>query len=546
MLKYPSLLIALSISPLWGNVAGELERADEALLNEEAILIESFNHVSDSSDEEIDESQSNVRPVNPGNQPKPNNEAVAPPIPPQDLELKNIPSTATPPTGQQASADGIVTEATKKNYTSTSSSRQFLVSGKEPIVCSAISVKAEELKKSLFKILKLPPEWKSTIHIHLVGKKGELPPPNPIRTQTLLDDGDLYYHIYVHAGRGVNIEKLNQAIITTLMYEITLRNIPTESLPENVELPPWLQIGIEQAILWDTDQADRSFYATMFNNNSIIDIQKLLTIKSPSTELDATTYTTYKASAGALILCLLRQNNGQEGMKSILNEAIMGSEDSENLIKRNFPQLNLTPTSLHKWWSLQMAQMATAPLTETHNIPDTDKRLSEALQVFNYNPTTRTTQVISLENLNALAAIPDLDNQLKEVSNNLVHTSRRAFPAYQPIIVEYAKFVALLQAKKITPHDGEKRLAQLKELREKLLQTAVQVRDYMDWYEITTKTSNPSTFDSYLRTMSILRSQNSSPNTPLSQYLEDIEKLHTQPAQSKLPKLHPSYTPKED
>lgn len=34
-------------------------------------------------------------------------------------------------------------------------------------------------------------------------------------------------------------------------------------------------------------------------------------------------------------------------MKQLLDQAILGNDDPRNLIKRHFPQLSLTPTSLH-------------------------------------------------------------------------------------------------------------------------------------------------------------------------------------------------------
>lgn len=47
------------------------------------------------------------------------------------------------------------------------------------------------------------------------------------------------------------------------------------------------------------------------------------------------------------------------------------------------------------------------------------------------------------------ASLPDLKRQLSNISGSLFNLSRRSFPSYRPIIVEYAKLVALMQTDKL-------------------------------------------------------------------------------------------------
>ncbi|MEG1259013.1 MAG: hypothetical protein RSD12_08280, partial [Akkermansia sp.] len=261
----------------------------------------------------------------------------------------------------------------------------------------------------------------------------------------------------------------------------------------------------------------------------------LLLEKDPKKNLDATTYSAFKASCGALTLCLLNQKGGQEAMMRILNEAILGSEDPVNLVKRNFPRLNLTPTSLHKWWTLQLSTMATPPVTETMSLQTTETRLTEAIKMLQYNEKTRVSSQLQLDNLDEILKLPDLQKQLRNVVNNLIYLGNRCFPTYKPIIVEYTKIIALIQLGKSDPTVLKKRIKDVIELRKRSQTVALRARDYMDWFEISNKRKLSNTFDSYISTLRLLRGNNGKIDTPISKYLQQIEELYTLPAEAPTP-----------
>lgn len=444
----------------------------------------------------------------------------------------------TSPVPAPAPAEKAEQFSKRQPFTSISSSRQFHVIGKDSLLAGAIASRADAMRTALLKILKQPNEWKNKIVIRLVGEPGSPVPANPIRLQTLILGNTLSYNIFIHLGRGINQDRLRHAIITTLLYELMLRTVDPEGLPEQISLPPWLIAGLEQAVLWHGNEADRALYATLFRQAGIMTPEEILKCSNPEQELDATSYAAYQTSCGALTLCLLNQENGPEGMKQLLDQAILGNDDPRNLIKRHFPKLNLTPSSLHKWWTLQLSRMATPPLTETLSITETEKHLQEALTLVSYDADTRTTATFPLDDLDRATALPDLDRQLVNISGSLLNLSRRSFPDYRGIIVEYAKLVALMQARKITSRDAAPKISQLREVRELSMKTARRVRDYMDWYEINTRTGTGKTFASYATAINMLRTEEVPANTPISRYLDDIEKLYTLPAKAPVPVLH--------
>lgn len=428
--------------------------------------------------------------------------------------------------------------AKRQPFTSVSASRQFHVTGQDSLLAGAIATRADAIRAALVKILKQPDEWKNNIVIRLIGEPGSPVPAHPIRMQTVIVGSTLSYNIFIHLGRGINQDRLRHAIVSTLLYEMMLRTVDPEGLPDEVTLPPWLIAGLEQAVLWHANEADRAMYSTLFQQSGIMTPEEILNCREPEKELDATSYAAYQTSCGALVLCLLNQENGPEGMKQLLDQAILGNDDPKNLIRRHFPQLNLTPSSLHKWWTLQLSRMATPPLTETLTITETERHLREALTLVKYDPDTRITVTFPLDDLEQVHSLPDLNRQLSNVSGSLLNLSRRSFPAYRPVIVEYAKLVALMQTGKIHSREAAPKISQLRELRELSMKTARRVRDYMDWYEINTRSGTGKTFASYAAAIKLLREQNQSPDTPISRYLDDIEKLYTLPAKAPVPSLH--------
>lgn len=156
----------------------------------------------------------------------------------------------------------------------------------------------------------------------------------------------------------------------------------------------------------------------------------ILKSREPEKELDATSYAAYQTSCGALMLCLLNQKNGPEGMKQLLDQAILGGTIPKTSSSA-FPQLNLTPSSLHKWWTLQLSRMATPPVTETLTIMETGEACG-SLTLVKYDPDTRTTSTFPVDNLEEAASLTDLKRQLSNISGNLFNLSRRSFPSYRP------------------------------------------------------------------------------------------------------------------
>lgn len=237
------------------------------------------------------------------------------------------------------------------------------------------------------------------------------------------------------------------------------------------------------------------------------------------------------------MLCLLNQKKGAEAVNSMLNESVLGSADPLNLITRNFPQLNLSSSSLHKWWTLQLSSMATPAVSDCMSLGETERRLAEALILMSYDPETRRSTPVSFDDIQAVLKITDWKDQLTSNLQQLSRLSVRCFPSYSPLILEYSRLMMEMR-KGLQPSLVEKGMKPLKELRVNAIEAATRARDYLDWYEITHRTNTKSSFNSYKATLRLLRTKKEVGTTPISRYLDDIEALHSLPAMAPLPVLH--------
>lgn len=414
-----------------------------------------------------------------------------------------------------------------------SSSRQFVVIAQDALVAGALAMKAEEMRSTLQKMLGIGKDWKHTITIRLQGNSSDPSAPNPIRTRINIIAGEPNYQIRVYIGGGVDVDKLCSSIITMLLYERTLRNVSIEAFPGQVELPEWLVVGVEQAVQWHAGKVDRSVYQALFARSEMLSLEQILAEKNPA-RLDAVSRMVYDSSCGVLMLCLLNQKGGKEALVHLLDQAVLGEGSPEELIKRNFHALNLTENSLHKWWALQLAMMATPTATECLTPLETEKRFAEALMLVRTDPATRVPVPVSFDNIQEVVKIPDYREQLSRNLDQMVHLSVRCFPAYRQIIIRYCQLMMQVQ-KGRSAKEAVQELGPLIEYREAFVSASTRARDYLDWLEITYLGGKSGTFSSYMSTMDLLRKGKEETPTKMSRYLDDIEALHLLPADAPTP-----------
>jgi len=427
------------------------------------------------------------------------------------------PAAASPQTPDIPAAPGASVSRTK----------QFRVSGTDFALRGSVAMLAEEAKSDLLRLTEDDKDaWKIPINIQLRGIQGEPAPDRPIAQRIFINESGYQIQLDVHIGRGIDHAAFLTHITTALIHERALRQKHPEDTRFNV--PPWLVEGLREANAWRIGQGDRRLYQKLLDTGGIYKISDLFEIDTPSHHaLDSVMRTAFRASSGALVMALLEQPQGLEGFRDFLTDIPTFQGEMPLLLRRHFPELNLSATSLAKWWALQLAAKGATPLTEVLTVAETDTALTEALVIHLRDPEGN---LLKTSADLAWQTFPDLEKDerietLRPPQDALTRLSLRCFPSHRPIIAEYQSILLLLQNGSVS--EVETRLADLAATRAVMLQKTDRARDYLDWFEITRARDTSGAFDDYLNLKARLKDNPHQRKDPLSIYLDRMDKLFT-------------------
>ena len=432
-----------------------------------------------------------------------------------------------------------------------SQSRMFSVSGGEALRMGAIASRADELRAQLIGMLGLGNDWRYSISIRLLGSYSDQPSPNPVRLHVRVIGQEPNFQIRIFCGGGIKLEKLDRAVIAMVLYEYALRDLTGDELPDVVSMPEWLVSGLYETILCRTGKADRRTYQTLAHRAEMPDPQKIVSTPSPG-KLDAASRRLYDVSCGLLISSLMKRPGGTDRVRELIKAASLAEEGPYELISKFFLELGVDDNLLSEWWALELAAYA-APMADELLTPmESDKALSAALTLHYFDPYTAKVRPISLDDAYAVSRLEDWQGQARTNVDQLLELSYRCFPGYQVIVTEYIRAIGeLMQGS--SPDEVQGILGPIRELRQAYMQTGIRGRDYLDWYEITTREGDaPADVEAYMETMRLLRREQPGPDTPMSRYLDDIEALHLlkegeglpQGLREEMMRLHPRPTGK--
>jgi hypothetical protein len=416
-------------------------------------------------------------------------------------------------------------EASAAPDTVISRSNQFRISGGDSLVRGSVALLAEETKDDLLRLTGAPDEWKIPISIRLHGRPGDPLPARTLSMRLLVVEDVRELRLDVHLSRGIEQERFQRSLTMALIHEHALRKaaaVPDQALV----VPPWLAEGLREATAWRLNRSDRRLYEALFKRGGLYKLDDLFAADEATFEnLDGAMRAAFRVSSGALVMALLEQPQGREGFRAFIDEVADFQGEMPALLRKHFPELNLSETSLAKWWALQLATMGGLNLlTDTLTIPRTETALAEALRL-----AFRTPEGIAQEKELAawpeLAELPEAERAaaVRPAQDGLVRLSYRCFPSYRPIIAEYQ--ILLSRIAKNQTRDIPVQLAALEQTRQTMLQRANRARDYLDWFEITRARETSGAFDDYLRLKERLKSNPVRRDDPLSRYLDRMDRL---------------------
>ena len=411
-----------------------------------------------------------------------------------------------------------------------SRSKQFRISGGNEMGRGLCVILTESAKGEFLRLLEQGDDWKIPISVVLHGEPGDKAPASTFVTRLKVVDGVYLLQLHTHLAEGLKVEQFKQAVTEMLLYERSLRAMPFVDDAMTLSVPPWLSVGLREASAWRLQQTDRRLYAAMFKQDGAYKVEDLLTVgRGEYFKLDEASKVAFRVSAGALVMALLEQPQGREAFRKFVAEAAAFEGEMSLLMQRHFPELNLSPNSLAKWWALQLAnQGGLKLLTDVMTVRETEEQLTKALYLELPAPVGAEPAGPQRVGLDQWALLEGMDDQertaaVKPAQAALVHLSYRCFPAYRPLLVEYQK-----QLIRLSRGEGKAVVEPLKQLgqaRNIMAAKTERARDYLDWFEITTARETSGVFDDYLRLKKELGKREHNRKDGMSLYLDRMDKL---------------------
>lgn len=411
-----------------------------------------------------------------------------------------------------------------------SGSRQFLVFGGAPDLRGTVALQAESVRERFHRVLGITeaPAVRLPIEIRLVGQPGDEPKKRPVAFELRYFSDKFLLRIHVDLARGIDRDLLERAILKALVCERTLRGRKPGGMDARMRVPVWLVEGLREADLWLSNRADRALYEGVFRQKSLFGTSELFEVDEETHRLlDGVSREAFRALSGAMVMALLEQPDGREAFIAFCDEVASYDGDLPILLRKHFPELNLSERSLAKWWALTMARLADVPLTEVMNVAATDRALDEAL-LLHFRDPEGINRRVGLDGWHELGELGEVERLLairpaQEAINRL---SYRCFPSFRPLLKDYQDWLGdWAQGKRLKTLD--ERLVELDETRAIMRERAEQARHFLNWREIVEAGAVSGEFDDYLRFTRELQRSNRSPRTdPVTRYLDVIEKAY--------------------
>lgn len=310
------------------------------------------------------------------------------PLPPPVTETPaQLPLADPKAAGEPAVAPRGVESASpaSKPPSSTSGSGQFIVYGDDLTVRGAFCILCDETAQALGRVLKDNARFSLPIIVVLKTPSGGETPVSPGAPATTVNISELThggFHLQINAQLrpGFRSEDFSRELVRVLLAERILRDHKRLSTArQGGVLPDWVMTGVTQAVEFRSRAKPSVLFAAVFRRGQVYSLDRILSANVA--QLDALSRGIYETSTCALVLTLLDQPDGPLRFSKFLGALATDTKTDRELLAQHFPTLATSKNALEKWWSLQMATLATPTAMETLSIEDTESQLDDALML---------------------------------------------------------------------------------------------------------------------------------------------------------------------
>ncbi|MDB6118356.1 MAG: hypothetical protein JWO08_2137, partial [Verrucomicrobiaceae bacterium] len=309
----------------------------------------------------------NVKPSEPAK------EADKAPAKPNTLETAPLPELrAVPPT--------VATPNPNATGSSTSELGQFVIHGADLESRTFINKICEETAEQLSLLLHDTARFEIPIVVSVKTPPNVSPTGAAVTTDfAQLAFGGFRLQITIQVRPDFNVGDFREELVRMLLAERILRGHKELTSTRDQTLPDWLLVGVKEAMRYRSRSRPSAIFAAIFRTGKVYGIEEILGTSPGS--LDALSRTLYETSCCALVLALIDQPEGNLRMAKFLSALCTESKSDREMLNKWFPGMNASKSSLNKWWSLQMANLATPSVFETLGPSETAKELDQALMI---------------------------------------------------------------------------------------------------------------------------------------------------------------------
>ncbi len=457
--------------------------------------------------------------------------------------------------GLMSFAEGVNLNQAVDNLVSRSSSRQFIVHGKDSKARGAVCVFCEGVKEDLLSLIRLRDRWRYPVVIQLRGDTTNIRSSSIKPSIYKLPGGSYRLQIDAFLGDSFKAESLRDGLMHLLLAEIILKSNPdTQALSKEKILPDWLRVGLARAIEYRKDRESAMLFSAIFKQGKVMSINQIF--ESELQDMNSVSEAVYRTSCCGLVLALLSQRDGPEKLRKYISSLAIHKGSSIDLLGKVFPGTAESKNSMEKWWALKLAELAQPTVTDVLSPLKTETELDNCLKIvfpknekgvkqssaqskksgrgilsiLRFNGKSKESQPKSnagerlefqIDEYREFINYPDLAKALKRNENRLLYLSYRAFPLHRPMIHEYQKI--LLQIVEGNVKGVDQKLSRLSKLRSLIFRSTNDANDYLNWYEATQLKMRSGAFLEYQKTLNELNRPLPPRNDKLSKYLDEIE-----------------------
>ena len=264
---------------------------------------------------------------------------------------------------------------------STSTTKQFIVYGGDLELRSVFCQLCEETAASLSRVLKDDGKFVLPVRVVLYTPP-DIRPDGAAVTPNIgeLVHGGFHLQLDAQLRTGFRTQDFTRELVKVLLAERILRNHKKlSSTRQSGVLPAWVMTGAEQALNFKSRSRPSALFSAVFKGGRVYTLDHILS--ADPEQLDALSRGIYETSTCALVLTLLDQPEGPVRFLKFLNALAVENKSDRELLTQYFPNLATSKSALEKWWSLQMAALATPSAMETIGVAETEDELDSALML---------------------------------------------------------------------------------------------------------------------------------------------------------------------